>query len=256
MPWTAVATASFIVFFLGLGALRPRVSPGVDWHETLLNVITGGSLYAARIGLILGIDAALGEDARGAISLSALTHPVAQALITFLILDLTRYWVHYADHRVPILWRFHRTHHSAEHLNASSGLRMHLVDLVQLTLIPVVLFRLIFDISGFRAAVLPGVLLIGAFFDAFEHANLRWDPSAPLNNAWGKLLNNPHFHSWHHTRDGAKKDGNYGQALTIWDRMFGTDVTEPAPPELYGLEDSQAIQHTLIGLQTLRPRTR
>ena len=57
MPWTAVATASFIVFFLGLGALRPRVSPGVDWHETLLNVITGGSLYAARIGLILGIDA-------------------------------------------------------------------------------------------------------------------------------------------------------------------------------------------------------
>ncbi len=101
--------------------------------------------------------------------------------------------------------------------------------------------------------MLPVALMIGGFFDAFEHANLRMNSRNPVFKAWNLLFNNPHFHSWHHTRDGHIKDGNYGQALTIWDRMFGTDVTEDEPPERYGL-GHQWIQLDVIGLQLLTPR--
>ena len=55
-------------------------------------------------------------------------------LATFLALDFLRYWLHRLHHRVPFFWQFHRVHHSSEHLNATSGLRMHAFDLVQLAL--------------------------------------------------------------------------------------------------------------------------
>ena len=53
------------------------------------------------------------------------------------------------------------------------------------------------------------------------------------------LLNNPHFHVWHHTRDGTEIDGNYGNSLLIWDRLFGTDVTQDKIPLELGITAEQ-----------------
>ena len=39
-------------------------------------------------------------------------------------------------------------------------------------------------------------------------------------------------------------------------RLFGTDVTRPVLPALYGLEDDQALDNGLLGWQGLRPRAR
>ena len=35
-----------------------------------------------------------------------------QWLLCFLMLDLWRYWEHRLFHRLPLLWRLHRVHHS------------------------------------------------------------------------------------------------------------------------------------------------
>ncbi|MCB9766256.1 MAG: sterol desaturase family protein [Alphaproteobacteria bacterium] len=254
MPWTALATGGFIALFFVLGLAFPRVRPAFSARDTLTNLVTGGAMYGVRVLVLIGIAGPLAALEGGLIDLSALASPALQALVVFLLLDLSRYWVHRADHRVSWLWTFHRVHHSAEHLDATTGLRMHVVDILQLTAIPVVLFSVIFDISAFDPRVLPGVLMIGAAFDAFEHANLRVDISRPLPRAWNMVLNNPHFHSWHHTRDGVKKDGNYGQTLTIWDRLFGSCVTEPLPPAELGLEPAQALVIDPLSLQLLRRR--
>ena len=72
---------------------------------------------------------------------------------------------------------------------------------------------------------------------------------------WHMLLNNPHFHVWHHTRDGMKIDGNYGNSLLIWDRLFGTDVTQDNIPSNLGIAADQALQNDPISLQMLRSRT-
>ncbi|MEL6348765.1 MAG: sterol desaturase family protein, partial [Myxococcota bacterium] len=165
----------------------------------------------------------------------------------------TRYWVHRADHRIPWLWTFHRVHHSSERLDVTSGLRMHAVDFVQLSLIPIVLFGVLMDTSTFSPWVITAALGVGVFFDAFQHANLRFDIDAPLGRAWHLLLNNPHFHAWHHTRNGHHHDGNYGNTLVIWDRLFGSEVTQPELPEAFGVGGDQALAGTRE--RTLSPRS-
>jgi sterol desaturase/sphingolipid hydroxylase (fatty acid hydroxylase superfamily) len=74
----------------------------------------------------------------------------------------------------------------------------------------------------------------------------------PLFRAWNTVLNNPHFHSWHHVREDALAHGNYGQTLVVWDRLFGTAVDRDAPPASFGLSGDDALQRTPWGLQLLR----
>lgn len=40
-----------------------------------------------------------------------------QAVEVVLLSDLFVYWGHRLQHKVPLLWRFHAVHHSAEHLD-------------------------------------------------------------------------------------------------------------------------------------------
>lgn len=259
MTWdrlTPLVTVGSIALFFALGYALPRREPAARWADVRANVLTGAGLYAVRLGLQVGVAAPISALGGGIIPLHAVRPAALQVVVAFLLLDFTRYWVHRADHRVGALWNFHRVHHATEHLDATAGLRMHVVDLLQLTAIPLVLFGLLFDVSQFAPWALPVALSIGAFFDAFEHANVRFTLQSPLARAWNRVFNNPLFHSWHHTRDGVKKDGNYGQTLTIWDRLFGSEVTEDAPPELYGLDDAQTLQTGPLAMQLLLPRRR
>jgi sterol desaturase/sphingolipid hydroxylase (fatty acid hydroxylase superfamily) len=132
---------------------------------------------------------------------------------------------------------------------------MHPVDFVQLALLPIVVFTVVLDTSDWPSWVLSGALGIGVIMDPFQHGNIRWNPKHPLAKLWNLALNHPLFHSWHHTRDGALCDGNYGNALVIWDRLFGSDVTGSEPPELMGLEEDQALDNSVSGWLLLRPRS-
>jgi sterol desaturase/sphingolipid hydroxylase (fatty acid hydroxylase superfamily) len=249
MQPTTFVQAGALVAGMAAGALWPREArTSLFTSESWINLLNGAMLFPLRIGLgLLGID----QVRFGLVDLTGLP-AVAQWAIAFLLLDFTRYWVHYADHRVPFLWKFHRVHHSAEQLDATTGFRMHVVDFFQLTAIPVVLFGVLFRFSD--GWVLPAALAIGIVADAAEHANVRFTLDTPFRRAWYAVFNNPLFHSWHHTRDGKICDGNYANALPLWDRLFGTDVSQPVPPELYGLEDAQALDPSLPGLQLLRRR--
>ena len=248
----AVLQAGAMALFLVLGVVRPRVADQrLMNRDLLLNLANGALLFVVRVTLVAWVAAHSGV---GLVDLSWLRVPALQLVAALVVLDFTRYWVHYADHRVPWLWTFHRVHHSAEVMDATTGLRMHVVDFLQLSAIPVVLFSIVFDTAGFSPWVEPAALGVGVFFDAIEHGNVRVDPKGTLFRAWNLLFNSPHFHSWHHTRDGARCDGNYGNTLVIWDRLFGTEVTGPLPPPLFGLERDQALENSLVGWHLLRRR--
>ena len=247
--WMPVVQAAALVVFIALGALHPRLPQGVLITATLVNLVTGAFLYLFRIGLAVVVG---GLASTGLVDGAAFGPGWSQFLVCFLLLDFARYGVHWADHRVPFLWHFHRVHHSSEELNATSGLRMHAVDLVQLTFIPLLLFSVLVDSRAMEVWVVPSALVCGVISDAFQHANIRMDMTKPLNRAWNLVLNNPHFHCWHHTRDGHLRDGNYGNVLVIWDRLFGTVVSQAEPPALYGLPRSQALRQDVMGLQLLR----
>ncbi|MFT5682614.1 MAG: sterol desaturase/sphingolipid hydroxylase (fatty acid hydroxylase superfamily) [Myxococcota bacterium] len=260
-----------IGLFTLLAVLLPRdreqrvVNP-----DLVINLLTGGLIFLTLAPVARMVESAVGGALIGTEWLGDGTglSGVAQFAVAFLLLDFTRYWVHRADHRVPFLWKFHRVHHSVERMDATAGLRMHAVDFVQLSIIPILLFGVLLDTSSFVPWSLQAAFGIGIFFDTFQHANLRFDITHPLLGAWHKVLNNPHFHAWHHTREGNLCDGNYANSVVIWDRLFGSNVTRPELPELFGINEKQALAGTrelqlsprtllaVLKLQLLRPRPR
>lgn len=246
-----------ILLFLFLGWLRPREPERVWGPDTWINLANGALLFGFRATLMAGlIDAVAGLDLPRPVDLAGLRNPWLQFTVAFVLQDLARYWMHYAHHRVPLLWRFHRVHHSSEHMNASSGLRMHVVDFVQLNMIPVVLFGLLLDCRSFHPTVWLGVSVVVYAMDAWTHGNIAMDLRGPVARWWDTLFVNPCFHSWHHARDWRKHDGNYGQTLAVWDRLFGTHVDEVDPCRDLGLPEDQQLENSLVGLQLLRPKVR
>ena len=249
----ALIQGSALVGFLLLGGFLPRDrDQGFVTKDTLINVTNGLLLFGLRVTLIAWV---AGYCDVGVLNGAVIAAPWLQFVIAFLLLDFTRYWLHRAHHRVPWLWTFHRVHHMTERLDATAGLRMHVVDFLQLAMLPIVLFSVVLNVSSWPTWVLPAALSVGAVADAFQHSNLRWNPRHPVAKVWGLLLNHPHFHAWHHTRDGARCDGNYGNTLVVWDRMFGSDVTGDELPEAYGLEANQALTNHLVGMHLLRRRS-
>lgn len=174
------------------------------------------------------------------------------ALFAFLLIDISRYWLHFMHHRVPFFWQFHRVHHSSTQLDSSSGLRMHFVDFIQLACIPIFWFGVVFDISSWNGGIIPFVLSIGVIFDAFQHGNIPFNIQHPVGKIWNRVLNNPHFHAWHHVQDAQLCDGNYGNVLLFWDRLFKTEVTQAELPPAYGLMPEQALENSPIAMQLLK----
>ncbi len=245
---TLVVQITVLLLGLAAGFVWTRTAPVVS-RDTLVNLANGAVLYPVRLGLVwLGID----RIHVGLVDLAVLPVPL-QFLVGLLVLDFCRYWLHYAHHRVPFLWTFHRVHHSPERIDSSVGLRMHVVDFLQLSLVPVLVFAVLFDVSTSPSWLVPAVLSVGVVFDAIEHANVRF----PLDRAWARvwyvLFNSPLFHSWHHVREGRLCDGNYANVFPMWDRLFGTAILNEVPPTAYGVEPDQSVENTVVGLQLLRP---
>lgn len=147
------------------------------------------------------------------------------------------YWGHRWSHEVPLLWRFHAVHHSAEHLDWLVNTRVHPVDMVFTRLCglaPLYALGLAAPLGGSATLIPLLVLFLGTFWGFFIHANVRWR-FGPLE--W--LVATPAFHHWHHTNDGpAEINKNYASLLPWMDRLFGT-LYLPASrrPERYGIDE-------------------
>lgn len=244
---TLAMQALALAMFSVAGLLWPRYPQSVSGRDTVVNLATGAGLFMLKLAVPWLI---VTESRPGWIGISGM--PVlVQVLVGFVALDLARYALHVAHHRVPLLWWFHRVHHSSERLDATSGLRMHVVDFAQLAALPVLLFGWVLDTTGSPQWLVPAVLMPGAISDAFQHANLRFRAGSGPGRAWDLLLNNPHFHAWHHAAD-ATCHGNYGNTLTVWDRMFGTSVSREGLPAAFGLDATQRLRNDPMSLQLLR----
>lgn len=164
----------------------------------------------------------------------------AYTLALFTVSDFTRYWLHRLMHAVPFLWRFHRVHHSAEVLNPLTFYRVHPVENA--------LFGLRFALSvgivtgcflylfGARIglAEIIGVNALGFLFAA-AGSNLRHS-HIPLRYGDGpeRWLISPYMHQLHHSKTHSRT--NYGGALAVWDRMFGTLHVDDVKPLVFGTE--------------------
>lgn len=153
-----------------------------------------------------------------------------------IVLDLLVYGQHVATHQVPMLWRFHRVHHTDLDLDATSGVRFHPVEILLsmgLKVIAVVLLGVAAE------AVLVFEILLNAT-SVFNHANVRIPVSCDRILRW--FLVTPDMHRVHHSVLREETDSNYGFNLPWWDRLFGT----------YRAQPRDVHEHLTLGVPELR----
>jgi sterol desaturase/sphingolipid hydroxylase (fatty acid hydroxylase superfamily) len=158
------------------------------------------------------------------------------------------YWGHRWSHEIPFLWRFHAIHHSAEQMDFLVSSRAHPVDMVFTRLcglIPLAVLGLSGPLNQSGSTLAVAVLLVGALWSFFIHANLRWR-FGPLE--W--LIATPAFHHWHHTLAGPV-NRNYAPMLPWMDALFGTlHLPRKQWPAQYGTDTRVPSS---LGAQLVQP---
>src|SRR5688572_17244424 len=142
-------------------------------------------------------------------------------VVTVLALDGVTYGQHYLLHRVPLLWRLHRTHHSDHDCDFSTAARFHPLESVYTTMM---LMAAIALVGGPPVAVLVSQLLatVAGFV---EHGNVR--VPAALDKVLRWLVVTPDMHRLHHSANVGETNSNFGTAFPVWDRLFGTYRAQP-----------------------------
>jgi sterol desaturase/sphingolipid hydroxylase (fatty acid hydroxylase superfamily) len=159
---------------------------------------------------------------------------LAQLALAAPLAELPQYWLHRLMHERDALWRFHATHHSAP--------RLYFLNDALVGLLPLVLL-------GCPPPVLALFALFTAVVGYLQHSNLELR-LGPLNY----LFSMAELHRWHHSRNLAQANTNYGSNLILWDLAFGTFYwpRDREPPEKIGIPDLSAFPTTWWG-QLLSP---
>ncbi|MFE9580720.1 sterol desaturase family protein [Nocardia sp. NPDC006044] len=149
-------------------------------------------------------------------------------VLGLVVTDFCYYWAHRADHRVRLLWTAHSVHHSSEHFNLSTAIRLPWVHPVANVLrgiawVPAALL-------GFPVWMIFLLQSIGLLYQFPIHTQRVGTLGRPIEF----LFNTPAHHRIHHGSNQPYIDRNYGGILIIWDRMFGSFAAESEPIR-YGL---------------------
>ena len=213
-----------------LFALHPRKTLRNGWRTDAVHFIVNNVLIT--IGLVVALVVAI-------VALHWMVNPDLQAIVqsqagwlqlleAVIVADLTQYWAHRATHEVPLLWRFHKVHHSIDQMDWLAAGRLHPIDSVftrAATILPLYFL-------GFSRATFGAYLAFTAFMAIFIHANVRFR-FGPLR--W--LTATPQFHHWHHAYAPVNK--NFAGQLPLLDVVFGTSyLPRHQMPEAYGIDES------------------
>lgn len=139
-----------------------------------------------------------------------------KGLLAILVLDLAIYGQHIVFHKVPVLWRLHRMHHSDPDFDATTGVRFHPLEILLSMLIKMALVAVL---GADPAAVILFELILSAGA-LFSHANIRLPRR--VDRALRLVVVTPDMHRIHHSEVRHETDSNYGFSVTWWDRLFGT----------------------------------
>ncbi len=164
-----------------------------------------------------------------------------QLLIVFIITDFTHWNIHRLLHKYPLLWRFHRLHHSIKEMGFAGHLRFHWVESIiykSITYFPLLLI-------GFEAEYLFYMHLITISWGHFNHANVN----VPLG-IFKYVLNSPQMHIWHHAKDipeQHKMGVNFGLTLSVWDYLFKTSYVPSSGRDIeLGFDGDENYPKTFI----------
>ncbi|WP_338407927.1 sterol desaturase family protein [uncultured Flavobacterium sp.] len=153
------------------------------------------------------------------------------AVIGLLLLDLIgAYLVHFVEHKVKFLWRFHLIHHTDTWVDTTSANRHHPGESV---------LRFVFTTLGVLIVGSPMWLIfmyqtLSVISTQFTHANIALPKK--LDAVLSYFIVSPDMHKVHHHNTLPYTDSNYGNIFSIWDRIFGTFMALPKDKIIYGID--------------------
>ena len=255
--WRLASLAEFRRRYLGK-AIWAHPSARADYVYYLAN----SALYALIVAPLVVAGASVANAVEGMLRqlCGPLTTPLlgpgtgrlAYTLLFFLAYDFGRFLAHNLLHEVPLLWQFHRLHHSAQVLTPLTTFRAHPVELFLMSSVPNLATGSLSGVAWYLSGgeigfyTFLGLHVLMVAFNAI--ANLRhwqvWISFGPVLNRW---LISPAHHQIHHSLAPHHMGRNRGFELAIWDRMLGT-LCVPEVEETYefGLGDgSDGEWHSL-----------
>lgn len=156
----------------------------------------------------------------------------AQLVVGVLLLDLIgAYLVHWTEHKVRWMWKFHLVHHTDTNVDVTTGLRHHPGETV---------FRIGFTILAVMIVGAPMWIIMfyqsmSVLFAHITHANINMPRSVDRALSW--IFITPLMHKVHHHYAQPLTDTNYGNIFSFWDRIFGTFAQVDDTRELkYGID--------------------
>ena len=216
---TLLLMAGLLFFWLIEGVIPITRFHYKKWRHALPNLFftltTAIVNFAFAYLIVKGSDAAV-DGSWGILNWIAL--PIwMELLLGLMLLDLIgAYFIHWLEHQVHWMWKFHVIHHSDEHVDSSSALRHHPGESV---------FRAVFTLLAVLVCGAPMWLVMvyqtsSALLSQFNHSNIKL-PSW-FNKSIGLLIVTPVMHRVHHHDEVPYTDKNYGNIFPFWDKIFGT----------------------------------
>ncbi|MBT8154866.1 sterol desaturase family protein [Epibacterium ulvae] len=213
-------------------------------HFLMFGLLAGAAAMVFR--LMTGVSiTSLPTTAQGGLSWVIV---IAYMFVSTLVSDFIGWGVHYLQHKVPILWEFHKVHHSAEVMHPLSNYREHPIDNL--------LYQLCIGL-GYGAVTggaylvldvvpsLPSILGVPVLMFLFNilaynlrhsHIWLRWP------GVWSKVFPSPAHHHVHHSCHPAHFDKNFAFLFPIWDVIFGTYIMP---------DDNRDVKFGVAGMKSM-----
>lgn len=147
--------------------------------------------------------------------------PIAEFVLALIVLDFAVWLQHVLSHKIPFFWRLHRVHHSDVHVDVTTALRFHPLEII-ISILWKATFVLCFGVSALAILWFEIVLNASA---QFNHANIHLPKT--LDRIVRVLIVTPDMHRIHHSVDRAESNQNFGFCLSVWDKLFGTYKSQP-----------------------------
>lgn len=170
--------------------------------------------------------------------------PILSIPFTVLALDSFIYFQHRVFHAVPLLWKFHRMHHTDLEVDVTTGTRFHTVEMI-LSMLLKYLLVLVLGAAPFGVFLFELILNLSSMF---SHSNVILPVG--LDAFLRVFIVTPDMHRVHHSVIPAETNSNFGFNLSIWDRWLGTYRPEPRGGQeemKMGLEIFRDLKYLSLG---------
>jgi sterol desaturase/sphingolipid hydroxylase (fatty acid hydroxylase superfamily) len=137
-----------------------------------------------------------------------------EIILSLIVLDLFDYFWHRANHRIPVLWRFHKAHHADTEIDVTTALRFHPGELL-LSSLAKAMWVLVWGPTAIAWFVFEGLISLCA---QFHHSNIDLPDS--IERVLSRFIVTPRFHTSHHMVERQYGDANFSTIFSFWDPLF------------------------------------